>query len=275
MTGKTTYPKVLSIDIECYSHNPKAMPKKMIAKDIIFAVSCIAGRIGDPNRTRYMIAVGDPKHLKCASAEVIACKDEHELLLQLKQLVLKINPDVLIGYNTLGFDYPYLDHRLKRFVEGWDDISKLQGYQCSMDKISWESSAFRFNEFYLFKTPGRISIDLYPIISRDYKLTRYDLDTVSKNFLGRGKHPVKAKDMFQWTLEYTQMLENNTYDQAVVDNYLKALDYCVEDTELVFDLLEKLSIWIGLVELSNIVGVSIMDLFTRGQQIRCLSQISW
>jgi DNA polymerase delta subunit 1 len=31
--------------------------------------------------------------------------------------------------------------------------------------------------------------------------------------------------------------------------------------------------WIGLTELSNIVGVSIVDIFTRGQQIRCLSQI--
>jgi DNA polymerase elongation subunit (family B) len=273
MTGKTTYPKILSIDIECYSHNPKAMPKKMIAKDIIFAVSCIVGRIGDPSRKRYMVAIGSPEHIQCQTAEIICCKDEHELLYQLRQLILKVNPDVLIGYNTLGFDYPYLDHRLKRFVEGWDDLSKLQGYQCTMDKMSWESSAFRYNEFYIFKVPGRISIDLYPIISRDYKLIRYDLDTVSKNFLGRGKHPVKAKDIFEWTGDYMKMWSDGIVNKETIDAYNKVLDYCVEDTELVFDLLEKLSIWIGLVELSNIVGVSITDLFTRGQQIRCLSQI--
>ena len=34
-----------------------------------------------------------------------------------------------------------------------------------------------------------------------------------------------------------------------------------------------MNVWIGLVEMVNIVGVEIMDLFTGGQQIRCLSQI--
>src|SRR3989338_9646089 len=49
--------------------------------------------------------------------------------------------------------------------------------------------------------------------------------------------------------------------------------YCIQDSELVIDLMEHLNVWIGLTELSSIVGVTIMDIFTRGQQIRCLSQL--
>jgi DNA polymerase elongation subunit (family B) len=49
--------------------------------------------------------------------------------------------------------------------------------------------------------------------------------------------------------------------------------YGVEDSELVIDLFEKLNIWIGMTELNSIVGVSITDLFTRGQQVRCRSML--
>lgn len=61
--------------------------------------------------------------------------------------------------------------------------------------------------------------------------------------------------------------------QIALDQMTKVVMYGVEDSELVVDLFEKLNVWIGLVELSSIVGVSITDLFTRGQQVRCLSQI--
>jgi DNA polymerase elongation subunit (family B) len=53
----------------------------------------------------------------------------------------------------------------------------------------------------------------------------------------------------------------------------KVVAYGVEDSELVIDLFDLLHTWIGLVELSSIVGVTITELFTRGQQIRCQSQI--
>ena len=49
--------------------------------------------------------------------------------------------------------------------------------------------------------------------------------------------------------------------------------YCLQDSEIVIELFQKLNVWIGLIELSNIVGVTIMEIFTRGQQIRCKSQI--
>ena len=42
--------------------------------------------------------------------------------------------------------------------------------------------------------------------------------------------------------------------------------FCIE----LFDII---SCWIGLVEVSNVVGVTLVELFTRGQQLRVLSQV--
>jgi DNA polymerase elongation subunit (family B) len=276
LEAKTTYPTVFSWDIECYSSNPKAMPKKTNASDVIYAVSCIYSRMGEKDRQRYLIAIGED--LTVQNAKLIQVKDEYELLTALRNLIRELDPDLLIGYNIFGFDIPYTDFRIQRYMETWTELGRIKGRDTTVKKLSWESSAFGHNDFYQFMgLEGRICLDLLPIVKRDYKLLRYDLDFVSNNFLGKGKFPIKPKQMFEYTKEYNDSLLTKKEDpvryQNALLNYNKILDYCVQDSDLVLDLMEKLSMWIGLIELSNIVGVSIVDIFTRGQQIRCLSQI--
>ena len=276
LEAKTTYPTIFSWDIECYSSNPKAMPKKTNALDVIYAVSCIYAKMGDKDRQRYLIAIGED--LTVQNAKLIQVKDEYELLTALRNLIRELNPDLLIGYNIFGFDIPYTDFRIQRYMETWTELGRIKGADTRVEKLSWGSDAFGHNDFFLFVgMEGRICLDLLPIVKRDYKLLRYDLDFVSNNFLGKGKFPVKPKEMFAYTKEYNEALltkkeDPERYTKALL-NYNKILDYCVQDSDLVLDLMEKLSMWIGLTELSNIVGVSIMQIFTRGQQIRCLSQI--
>src|SRR5437763_7428781 len=49
------------------------------------------------------------------------------------------------------------------------------------------------------------------------------------------------------------------------------MEYCIQDSELVNDLMNKLDVWTSLVEMASIMGITISDITTRGQQIRCLS----
>lgn len=273
-------PTIFSFDIECYSSNPKAMPKKTSATDVVFAVSCIFTRLGskDSQRDKYLIAIGQDLTVK--DATLIQVSQEEELLDELRKLIKTLDPDILVGYNIFGFDIPYTDFRIQRYTMSpvWGEMGRIIRKQTTVKKLSWESSAFGHNDFFQFSgMDGRICLDLLPIIKRDYKLLRYDLDFVSNNFLGKGKFPIKAKQIFGYTKEYNEArkernVNGERYANAL-ENYNKILDYCVQDSDLVIDLLEKLSMWIGLSELSNIVGVSIVDIFTRGQQIRCLSQI--
>ena len=41
----------------------------------------------------------------------------------------------------------------------------------------------------------------------------------------------------------------------------------------IIDLFDKLVIWISLIEMTNVVGVTLIELFTRGQQLRCLNLV--
>ena len=49
--------------------------------------------------------------------------------------------------------------------------------------------------------------------------------------------------------------------------------YCLIDSDLCIDLFEKENAWAGLTSMSEIAGVTIKEIFTRGQQIRTLSLI--
>src|SRR4030042_6932145 len=53
----------------------------------------------------------------------------------------------------------------------------------------------------------------------------------------------------------------------------KLAAYNVEDSNLVIDLYDHLNFTIGAIQLSNVVGTSIVDAYTRGQQMRCKSKV--
>lgn len=359
--GWTTHPRMLAFDIECYSNNHKAMPQKHSALHVAYMISLIFQRVGHPDtRKRYAIILGDCDKITLPSTrpaakpgdpdekvpgdlnvEVIRVATELELIDTMSRLIQELDPEIITGYNILGFDYPYLDARLKRKrlpPNIWRPMGRLRGKLPTMTSKTWRSDAYGFQEINIMNIDGRISIDLLPLVRRDYKLDKYDLGFVTQFFLGegRGKHDVKAPEMFRifedlkktyddylqvadkyslprtfseiyttWNTGNGINLESVPTDERskvetflqtchnvddapppptnhvdtlieyrkACDNMTRVMRYCIQDSELVVDLFEKLNIWIALVELSNIVGVTVMELFTRGQQVRCLSQI--
>jgi DNA polymerase delta subunit 1 len=322
-----THPKIMSFDIETYSDRHKALPDPYSSKHVAYMISCVTQRLGDPaSKVTDIILLGDCKSTDMAN--VIKVKSEIELIDTLSDLVVKYDPDVLTGYNILGYDNPYLDTRLKRRLREWKPMSRLINETTKMTSFSWGSSGYGHNEINLLEMDGRIMIDLLPIIRRDYKLPLYGLGYTSKYFLGRTKHPVTAKEMFE-TFELGQEAKNNPnkplreyisekqalirvdpdihdksqlFERFHVSQYMnkndaeipiindemipnitlqehafeemkKVVEYCVIDSDLVMELFEKIHCWIGLIEMSNVVGVTLVELFTRGQQLRVLSQV--
>ena len=300
----STQPGILAFDIECYSDNHRAMPDRYNSKHVAYMISCIYQKYKNPGtRRRYGVVIGDCNHIpeeKLSNCEVIKVGSEYEMVEVFARIVNDTDPDILTGYNILGFDYPYLDHRVKRWLKQWPCMGRIAGEASYMTTKTWNSGAYGHQSINILQMEGRISIDLLPVVKRDYKLDKYDLNTVCRKFIGKTKHDVKASGMF---LIYEGMRDSLTelvgilreeqenpglsknsdfirrrdeaqevFDRAKAET-ARVMEYCIQDSELVIELMEKMNIWVGLVEMSNIVGVTIVQLFTQGQQIRCLSQI--
>ena len=208
--------------------------------------------------------------LNSRDPEIRPCSTEQELCLEFGNLIQELDPEIITGYNILSFDYPYLDARLKRRLQDWPSVGRIIGKKTELKSKVWQSSAYGHQDLNILEADGRLSVDMLPIVKRDFKLIKYDLGTVSTHFLGRTKHDVKPAAMFK-IFEDSVLNPNPTPEDK--DNLTRFVRYCIEDAELCLDLFEKINTWVGLIEMSNIVGVTIMDLFTRGQQIRCMSQI--
>lgn len=299
-----TYPGWLSWDIECYSHRHRAMPDKYNAKDCAYMVSAVFERIGTESpRVRYCIVMGHSKHIpkeRLENTTVIWVSSELELVQKFCEVVRYLDPEILTGYNILSFDYPYLDHRIKRCLAEWPLIGRLKHEPSTFKTKQWESSAYGFQSINYLIMEGRISIDMHPIIKREHKLDKYTLDFVCRRFLGKTKHDVTAQQMFvayeknkltlQTLISVLREIQDNPNiekdpeyilrkDEAMkaynesTDEMTIILEYCIQDSELVVDLVKKFNIWMVLVENSNIAGVNIFDLYTRGQQHGCMSQL--
>ena len=340
-----TNPTVFSFDIETYTDRHSALPDPYSSKHVAYMISCVFQRLGDKSsRITDIILYGDCNTTD--TANVIMVNSEIEMIDKMVELVNKYDPDILTGYNIFSYDNPYLDTRLKRRLREWNSMSRLINDTTKLTSFSWGSSAYGHNDINLLDMDGRIMIDMYPIIRRDYKLKLYTLKYVSTYFLGHTKLDVTPRQMFE-TYELHILskdhsgdiikehvitkLRNNvneeiklrklngTYNKRQqeeilikktreviiffhLDHYMKnkedniifniesipndltvkehsmeemkkVVDYCVVDSDLVLDLFEKIHCWIALIEMSNVNGVTPVEMFTRGQQLRVLSQV--
>ena len=90
-----------------------------IKGDPIIQIGTVFHRFGDQEcYNRSMIIIGnedDPSEKICddiEGVEIFPCKNEKELLLKWKDLILYHNPDIITGYNIFGFDFDYINKRV-------------------------------------------------------------------------------------------------------------------------------------------------------------------
>jgi DNA polymerase elongation subunit (family B) len=260
--GWITRPRILSWDIETYTDNHYALPNVEHPNHVVYMISCLYQVSGRPETLeRYVIVMGECGEIE--NATVIRVADEEDVILQFLKLIETLDPEIIMGYNIFNYDYPYIIGRQAQFMKNWYPCSRIEGYVAPepYDR-KWKSSGYRENRICYLELPGRISIDMLAFVKREYpNLDKHSLDFVGNYFLNARKHDVTPVQMFK------------AFESQDIDEMTRVTKYCIQDSEIVVRLYDKLNVWIGLVEMSSIVGVEIMDLFTRGQQVRCVSQL--
>ncbi|MBL4662040.1 MAG: hypothetical protein JKY22_00365 [Flavobacteriaceae bacterium] len=297
--GLMTHPSILVFDVECYSDRYNSMPKSRNPLHACFMISVIFQKMGlCDTRERYMLTLGSVGEIKGTNVITFRFDQEKELLLKFIELISTLKPNIISGHNIFGFDWKYIYGRCK--VTGvnakeWDVISLLKNKKSKYVKNEWDSSGTGTVNMEYIRSPGFINIDTLYISRREFKLRKYTLESVSQHLLGRGKHDVSPKQMFiayEENMLSEKLMEkikcgsgyHKNIARCVIDEVLsrfkknseeltKVAKYCIEDSELVIDILEKMNCWISMIETSNAVGVSIFSIYTRGQQHRVLSKV--
>lgn len=270
-------PLIMGFDIEVNSTNPSAMPKAEKPGDKVFQISCVLFRHGDDekNMEKCLLTLGEPDPKTVGEdTEIYMYETEHDLLIGYTEFIQEKNPNIIVGYNILNFDIPYMIDRAKMNYCIFDfDQQGFNRYGHAKEKtIKWSSSAYGNQTFQFLDAEGRLYVDLLPLVKRDYKMDNYKLKTISTLFLGSTKDPLSVKGIFKC---YRIGIKNK--DGVYSRQAQKAMGivgkYCVQDSALVIRLFNKLQTWIGLCEMAKTCNVPIFYLYTQGQQIKVYSQL--
>jgi len=141
----------------------------------------------------HCIALGTCNDVE--NAEIVRCTEEREVLLEWSKIIQKEDPDIVIGYNIFGFDYQFLFARAKELgcERKFLQLSRNKREVCinknwKTGKEGLEESTLVIasgqHDLKFVKMTGRLQIDLYNYLRRDYQLTQYKLDYVSGYFIG-------------------------------------------------------------------------------------------
>lgn len=210
--------------------------------------------------------------------EVIQCETENEMILKWIELIQKLDPDIITGYNIFGFDFEYIYKRaqeldihrelskLSRIIETLDapygrDVKDNENEEWPFVKKKLSSSALGDNLLKYIDIQGRVLIDLMKVIQRDHKLDSYKLDTVANHFMKMNKHDISPNDIFR-------LFKGSANDRKII------ADYCVQDCALCNHLIMKLETLANNVGMSNVCYVPLSYIFLRGQSIKIFSLVA-
>lgn len=191
-------------------------------------------------RKEFMVT---PHKLK----DTISCKSESEALEKFKSEILKLDPDIITGWNVIDFDFAYLrelfkKHKIPFNIGRTDDEVRL--------KIT--SNFFRASSI---NVPGRQVLDAFNLIKDPFikeapsikyaKFESFTLEDVAQELLGKGKL-LKGKDRHK---EIESLFKENTQK-----SHQKLADYNLLDCELPYEILKKTKIINLAIERSQLTG---------------------
>ena len=204
---------------------------------------------------------------KIEGVDVIECKNEEELLLKWKEMIMEKSPDIITGYNIMGFDFKYMYDRcieLNIYDKFKINFGKSGNIDCDYDTKSLYSAALGEVNTYFFKFEGILLIDLMVYVKSPTVLTldNYKLDNVAENVLGEKKVDLKPDELFKKFL-------GSSKDRKEIGIY------CIQDCELVNKIIQKMKVIENTSGMSNVCLVPISFIFHRGQGIKIYSLVMY
>ena len=197
----------------------------------------------------------------CVDRRIFCFQDEREMLLAIAHFVAELDADIVTGYNTDGFDLPYLLERARHIGVG-EEFARAWGRAAGGSALrvrdrSFGSSATGQIQFKDVRAEGMTCLDVLLLLQKDAqtKLRSYKLGAVAALWIQTTKEDVA----------YSQI---NTLAQTPA-GLATLLSYCEYDALLPLLILEKRLILPEMIEMARITNCPFDVLLKRGQQVRC------
>lgn len=264
--------RVLSFDIECFSESGD-FPDSSKPEDPIITIGLYAETLFGESASVEATALCLGETNSRDGYKTVSFNSEEDLLLGFGKALRDSDADVVVGYNTALFDWPYITGRvntlkkLRRLSEEAAAdvfcISRVKRKSTPAKDNTVTSSAMGDNPLHLARMPGRFEVDLWFHLKRANvtDLPNLKLNTVAEYYLKDTKHDLPPQHIF------AQYRDGGAAGRGTI------AAYCIQDTKLVLELVKKLDVVQGITQMAAVTLVTPHDINFRGQQIRVYTQI--
>lgn len=225
--------KYMAFDIECISSSGVPDPKK----DPIILISVVLSHPYKGKKS-FVLSTRDSKGVN-------AFESEKEMLESFVNMINEYDPDIITAYNINNFDMPYILERMRK-----NNIRTNFG-RCEQKSVVSRRVGTRRKTY----ISGRIVVDSYEIIKRDFLLQRYGLDFVAERLLNQKKEDVKHSEIEKlW--------------RGDEKGFKRLVNYCLKDSILALNLILDLKLLEKYIALSKISGTLLQDTIESGEASR-------
>jgi DNA polymerase II len=164
--------------------------------------------------------------------------NEKQLLMAFEQIIQSYDPDIIIGWNVINFDFRLLVKRAQLYA-----IKLCLGRDFSA--INWRDSRSETNQGFV-SINGRVVIDgIAAMKAEAYNFPSFSLEAIAQHFLNQGKATENVAQRL------TQIQHDFKFNKA------KLAHYNLQDCILVWQIFEKIKLLDFLIFRSQLTGLEL------------------
>ncbi len=223
--------RVVGFDIETYAKT-KSIDSK---QNPILMMALYVSQHG--NVQKFVLTYGRKKSAKSVHDYVELLADEKSMLARFNELLKSLKADIICGYNSDAFDWPYVADRCEKYGIKLD---------FGVDGSGLTFGGGTLKTVYLTGSPHIDICNFIRVNMRSQlKTTTYSLDAVSNEILGEKKIEVAMSDLYKaWDAQ----------DSVKLDRFV---EYNLHDSYLCVKLLEKL--FPNILEFVGMIRLAVED----------------
>ena len=218
-------------------------PFPKVEGDVITFIGSTFQKYGEEKQyLNHIVSLGKCNDIpEVNNREIISCETEVELLMTWAKMIEKENPEMMIGYNTMGFDWKFIIERTEELGIKEEFIKILsknrnQNWKKMVKKKEIKIASGTHQSTFIMME-GRVQLDLYSHFRKEENLPSYKLDYVSSYFIGDGvKKTVCIDDKTKVFSKNLMGIKNGDYISFEIlgnstDMYMNGKKFSVEEVD--------------------------------------------
>ncbi|KAF8898732.1 hypothetical protein BD779DRAFT_1485278 [Infundibulicybe gibba] len=177
--------------------------------------------------------------------------DELDLINKFMDIVVELDPDILIGWDVQRASWGFLDARGQHYGFDISDMISRAPHRKSRSNSNWD--ARHTSTLYI---AGRHVLNLWRIMRTELALNSYTLENVVFNVLRQRVPHYSPATLTEW------------YYSPVTAHVVHVLQYFFKRTSITLQLLEEAEIITKTAEFARVFGVDFFSVLNRGSQFK-------